>query len=205
MTWFPVTYAIGLFVLMVVGFSYNFSPETRNPTLFRTPYLVHALACAGWLGLLIAQTSLARVRNVRLHMRLGQLGALVAAAVVASSLAVVAVVAAEDGGLGWQTWGNAVSVVTFGVFIALGFRARHDHMAHRRFMLVGTIFIMSVVYSRLGGAFGPAAFLLSQPAIWGALLLYDRVATGRLHRVTLIGVALQFTHLVYYVANFASE
>lgn len=193
---FPMTYSGTLLILALVGFGYNLSPATRAPDLFQPRFVVHGLACLGWLSLLVVQTSLVGAGRTRLHRRLGVSAIVVASAVVLSSVFVGIASLAAGGWLRLLTYGNVAAVIVFGVFIALAYRARRDREAHRRLMLVGTLFMMGPVYTRLGGIH-PLAFLAAHIVGWIAILVWDRTVHGRIHRTAWVAVGLLFVYMVF--------
>lgn len=68
-------------------------------------------------------------------------------------------------------------------------------------MLTGTIFMLSVVASRLGGTLGPLGFFAFYVYVWTALLIFDRRATERIHPATWTCVGLTFAHVLWVVSN----
>src|SRR5262245_40225988 len=75
----------GVSLAFLVTAFVGFAPTYFLKAAFHTPVLppllhVHGLVCTAWLVLLFAQTGLVAARQVRLHMKLGMAGALVAAA-----------------------------------------------------------------------------------------------------------------------------
>lgn len=199
---FPMVYAAGLFASAIVGFSYNLDSETRAPDLFSPKFVVHGVACLAWLSLLFVQASLVGSRNTKLHRRLGRSAPIVAGLVVVSSVyvGVTSLIATGWGRL--LTYGNVAAVVVFGLFIAAGYRARDDREAHRRLMLVGTLFMMGPVFTRLGGAIHPVAFLLANVTAWVAVVGYDRARNGRIHKSTWLAVAVLFIYLAYTAVTY---
>ena len=193
---FPIAYSAALLALALVGFSYNLNPATRAPDLFELKFVVHGVACLTWLALLFVQASLVGARKTRFHRKLGVSATVVATLVVVSSVYVGVSSLAASGWGRLLTYGNVAAVSIFGVFIWLAYQARRDKEAHRRLMLVGTLFMMGPVYTRLGGIH-PLAFLLAHILCWIAVLSWDRVAHGQIHRTTWVAVGLLFVYMIF--------
>ena len=167
-----------------------------------TPLLVaHGLAFFAWLLLFVVQATLVATGRTGLHRRLG----LAAAALALPLLPLGYATAIAMGRRGFDLSGDLHiqsdpllqlvfplgDLVTFAVCIAAGywFRRRSDY--HKRFMLLGTIGAMlPAPVAHLLGHNLPTRGGLIVPmlaALFAAPALYDRVALGRFHRVSLIG------------------
>ncbi len=190
-----VGFGLSLILLTLVGFSYNVNPETRTANLLTPPIVIHAIACMSWLTLIVAQSALVRTRRVALHMKLGWLSMAVAATVLASSVFLVVSRTLEAGAMGWQDQGNLISVFCFALFVAMGFAKRKKRVEHRRYLLLGTLFMMSVVAGRLGFVLHPAAYFGAYAYFWLAMTLFDRRVIGYLARPTWVFVLLTGVHV----------
>jgi hypothetical protein len=209
-TSFSISMAIAAVATVFAGFapSYFLRPVLHTahfpngrPIPESLPFLlhVHALVFSSWLLLLIVQTTLISNGRVRIHKRLGIIGAILAASIVVMGVA-VAIRGARDG---WAPGGPfsspiefmAVSLGDIAVFASLigaGLVLRRHAETHKRLMILGTV----------GGLMWPAItrmpFIAPNPALMYALLaalafawtLRDWLVDHRVHPASLWGGVL---------------
>jgi hypothetical protein len=146
--------------LIVAGFSrsYFFRPFFDRPPLDLLHH-AHALAFTAWLVLFFVQARLIAARRAALHMKLGIAGAIVALAMVASTVAV----SIHQGRIGRVIAGidphqfmagSMVAIVLFAVFVGSALALRRRPEWHRRLMILATI-------STIGPAVGRLVVMLS--------------------------------------------
>ncbi len=148
----------------------------------------------------VVQTALVRIRNVRLHRRLGIAAVIVAIGVTLSTIFVFWAV--------WKGWpqmspevrANRILLPSFALFVLLGYLDRRRPDRHKRLMLVGTFYMLGPVLSRcydpllvpfmeglseqwIDDLFVPI-FTLSWMAFFGSLILHDKRSLRRVHPVT---------------------
>jgi uncharacterized membrane protein len=151
---------------------------------------------------------------------MGVIGASIgAAAVVAGPMATIGVVARlRAAGLDWDTdmsalpflgvegvpmlnfasqvvWGNFVSIAVFAGMLAAAVLLRRNPQAHKRLMLLGSIVIVGPALARISrwpifGGEDSGFIPIMTFALVISVVVYDFVATRRLHRATWIGVAV---------------
>lgn len=195
-------------VMLLINFV-GFAPSYFLKPFFGTPALpfwthVHGVLFASWFVLFAVQAVLVQRRKVRLHRRLGRVGALLAIPMVISASSILYSRALEyDGSEGslantaLVVSGNAALLFLFTLFVALGifFRTRPDW--HRRFMLLASISMIPQALGRFGRLplpriidavpnevlFSLGGMLLLLTAVW----VHDIVSRGRLHAVTGLG------------------
>lgn len=166
-----------------------------------TPLVIgHGLLFSGWILLFATQAALVSAGRVDLHRRLGQLGAVMAVAMV-----MVGIFAALHGAIRHSgpppidplTW-LAVPLFDMPVFaglIAAGLYNRRTPQTHKRLMLIATIGLIPPAVGRMAGA---AELPIPVPlVIIGALALFvtalaawDWRSRRRVHPVTIIGGAV---------------
>ena len=150
----------------------------------------HAALFTAWVLLFIVQTALIAGRRVALHRRLGVVGALLAAAMVAAG-ARVAIASAKRGGAppGVDPLAFMVvplfDLVLFSSFIILALALRRDREAHKRLMLLAYVSIIAAATARLPGVLtlGPPAFFGMALMFVVAGVIYDLSTRGRVHPV----------------------
>jgi len=204
---FSIAMAIAATATVVAGFapSYFLKPVLHSthfpngrPIPESLPILlhVHALVFSSWLLLLIVQTTLISNGRVRIHKRLGIIGAVLATSIVVMGVA-VAIRGARDG---WAPGGPLSSpiefmavglgdIAVFASLIGAGLLLRRRAETHKRLMVLGTV----------GGLMWPAItrmpLVAPNPALMFALLavlafawtLRDWLVDHRVHPASLWG------------------
>jgi hypothetical protein len=192
--------AVALSVTVFAGFArtYYFNSFAEQPFAL-TPLLhLHGAVFTGWMFLLVAQTSLIAADARRLHMRLGLLGAILAAlmSVLGPIIAVERTATGQIANLGAPPLVFlAVPVIGMVVFAALVAAAlyyrRRSPAAHKRLMLLATLELVTAGVSRLPlvAEWGPLGFFAVTDAFVLAIIAYDIVALRRPHAATIWGGA----------------
>jgi hypothetical protein len=202
--WFFGGMAVTLTVTVLAGFAPTYYLNTFAERPFAlTPLLhLHGAAFSAWMVLLIAQTSLIAADARRLHMRLGLLGALLAAimTVVGPIVAVERTASGQIADLGAPPLVFlAVPVLGMVVFAALVAAAvyyrKRNPAAHKRLMLIATLELVTAGVSRLPvvSEWGPLGFFAVTDVFVLAIVAYDIVALRRPHAATLWGGAFFIT------------
>ena len=188
--------------LMLLTVVFGFGPSYYFVGAFRAPLPstiihIHGAVFSCWILLLIAQTSLASIGRLDIHRKLGIAGMIMAAAML-----VLGVLAATDSlarppkipgrdALAFYAI-PLVSVAAFAALMYAAFRARRNSPAHKRYVLVANVALMTAAISRLPFAFvhrkAPVAMLVGYVFIL-LLLIYDLWSTRKLQRSTLRGAA----------------
>lgn len=207
--WFGVSVALMLILLNIVAFTPSLvDPSRRNAPLPLTPLvLLHAVVSVGWLLLFVAQTTLAATSRVTTHRRVGVAGAALSLAVVVLGVLVVMAQARRGFDLSGDiarlplpTGVDGLSAtiallffpVQFGVLVGAAMWHRQRPRTHKRLMLFAALAGMTPtpVAHLIGHWIGPqpwadALFPLSALFFVSLIALYERVAEGRVHPVTL--------------------
>jgi len=160
---------------------------------------IHGAVFSAWMLLVIAQTSLVSAHRVDIHRKLGLAGFGLASLMVVMGVLATADELRRKGSLPPPPDMRAFSIVPltsillFGIFIGLAYRARKDSALHKRLILMGMIDIMvagiarwpfPLIYRNVGrAALISCVFIVM-------LALYDLWSTRKIHRATLWGSLL---------------
>lgn len=190
-------------LVVAVGFGSKFvGPQPPNARPHTTLVLVHAAVFASWIVIFGVQTALAATHRLRIHRRLGAAAALLAVTMIVLGY-VTAIQAARTGFApipGGAPLGFLVvplgDLVVFGAFASAGLYCRRNREVHKRLMWLATAMLTFPAVTRipvLRGHIGPMfgvflAILLIAP-------LYEWLAAGRVHRITIWGSAAVFLSL----------
>jgi hypothetical protein len=201
-------FAVAITTAVVLGFARTFFFRAWYPDWARlhgapeTFFLIHGVAFAAWLLLLLAQTSLVAAGRVDLHRRLGVLGA--GLAVVMLVLGIIGSLMAASRPTGFLNVPvpplqflvvPLFALGGFAAFVSLALLNRRRPQHHKRLMLLATIAL-----AEAGVARWPFAFMNTALPIPGIgmtelcldlflvpILIWDLASRGRPHPVTLWG------------------
>lgn len=214
---FPMV--VGLIWLgVVMGFAPGIARHfARHEPPFPPILHLHGMVFGGWLWLLTAQVLLIRTGRTALHRRLGIAGAVLAPVVFAVGLATAYVMDRLEFGTAKDDTAflfvQATDMLAFGALAGAGLLLRSNGAAHRRLMLMSTIYIADAGFSRwlgppivaaLGETYWPilAALYLGSDALQLAIGGYDLATRRRLHPAWLAAFAcivpLQLVSVYYY-------
>ncbi|MBS1766409.1 MAG: hypothetical protein JST05_03265 [Acidobacteria bacterium] len=186
-------YVTGSVIALLVVF-WGFAKTYYLKVVFGTPEIrplvqLHGLVMTAWFTLFLVQAWLVASKKIRLHRRLGILGAFLALALV-----VVGTATAITGAKLGHTPGPPpliflvvpiVDLFVFTTLIALGLFLRNNRESHRRLMFLGSLSILTAAIARIPVPLlhdaGLMAFFLLKDAIILAFVVYDTWRSRRLH------------------------
>ncbi|UAK24394.1 hypothetical protein [Sphingomonas nostoxanthinifaciens] len=192
--------SLAMAAVIVGGFSTTVPGDfTDTPAL---PLLlhIHGMVFTLWVLLFVAQPAFIARGSLRLHRRLGWVGAGLAAAMVVMGVAATLFAIGHHAVPSFFPPGiflvmNLIGIAVFGGLVASGILLRRRREWHKRLMLCATISILGPGLGRLlpMGSFGAAAPLVMFAAIlsFGAAgMIADRVVRGRVHPAYLWGLGV---------------
>jgi len=193
----------GMSLLVLVCVFIGFAPTYFLAGVFRAhlPNIIihfHGAVFSCWILLLVLQTGLVSAHRVDLHRRIGLFGfALACLMVILGSLAAanLLVRSVAPPGIDPKTFYVIPfsEMIMFAVLVLLAYRARRDPAAHKRFILIATVALLGVAFTRFHVFFLHRRVLPALLASYSFLLLlalYDLWSTHRLHHATSLGSAL---------------
>lgn len=205
--YFSMVSALLLF-LSIVAFSDNLFTDVGQPSNRDPKFIIHGLFGLAWYVLLVTQANLARVRNLRLHKKIGIATFFVAIGVTLTTLYIFIVL--------WKGWGNMTAEVranrlflpAYALCLVMAWRRRGQPAWHKRLVFTGTFFMLEPVLAR---AYDPLIVSWAKPLLsalyteqvdeiafqiflWGtwvglflSLAAYDLKTQQRVHIVTIAG------------------
>ncbi len=185
------------------GFGMSYIGPLLTGTFRPAPPIVHLHGAVffSWMVLLIAQSLLVNVKNVRLHRSLGMFGISVGTlvAVMGATMQIVGASTTTLKGSGPGVFFlGFVAPPSFAILFAMAIRAVRTPEVHRNLMLIATISILmpgiNRVYMRGVGLDYVPFFLtyLTMDIMLAAVLWHERQVAGRISRTTWIGAAIVF-------------
>lgn len=212
-----------IYVLLIwFGIAMGFGPEiVRHVEKHAPPYPfivhIHAAAFVGWLVLLSVQVWLIRQHKARIHRQLGVAGGVLAGAMVVLGPAAAFIVQrARLGGPHSDPSFLSVQLTDILAFAGLATAAilcRKQSAAHKRLILLATLYISDAGFSRwlgdplqavVGDGFGGtiAQLYLANDLLILGLGVYDLMTRHRLHQAYIIGAvwiaAMQLSAVALY-------
>jgi hypothetical protein len=190
---FFTSMALVMLVTVFVGFAHTY----YLAGLFRAPLpsriiQIHGAVFSCWILLLVAQTSLVSAGRVHIHRRLGVAGfflgclMIVLGVVAATDALARGAPAARDPQMFYIV--GLTDIVIFAVPLYFAYRRRSDPPAHKRFIYIATVALLTPAIARLPFAFvyrkSPVVALLAESFLL-VLVGYDLWSTRRIHRATL--------------------
>ena len=209
-------------LLIWLGIVMGFGPEIQQHIQSNEPAYpwivhVHAVAFVGWLVVLTTQVLLIRRRRLDLHRMLGLAAMGLAALMVVLGPAVAIVMGrvhfgtkdADPAFLAIQL----IDIFAFATMVSAAFAWRHVPSAHKRLILIATLYISDAGFARwMGGTFSGllgggywgtfAGYYACNDALLLGVGLYDLATRRRLHPAWMAGagwtVLLQVTAVYLY-------
>lgn len=201
---FPLAVAV-IWVVILLGFVPDVVHRlTRGAAPYPLVIHLHAVIFVGWLMFLSVQVVLIRARRHDLHRRLGLFGAALAAAMVV--VGPWAGIVDEQVHFGTPEGdppflsAEFMEMLVFTVQVAAALWLRRDASAHKRLMLLATLFLTTAGFGRwlaeplyrlFGDGFLPFFLEFFAPATLLVLGLgaYDLATRRRLHPAYVVGAA----------------
>jgi uncharacterized membrane protein YgdD (TMEM256/DUF423 family) len=159
-------------------------------------FAVHGIVYSAWIVLLLAQARLVAHGRLDLHRRIGTFGAALAVVMVVLGTIGALIAARRPGGFVGVPLPPLqflaipmFEMVLFPAFVAIGLAKRRDPQAHKRWMMLATLGILTAAVARIPiiDRLGPPAFFAGVDLFIVALAVWDFRTRGRLHPATLWG------------------
>ena len=196
--YFYLAAAIGLAAIVFVGFAQTYPASLASDPPLPWPIQLHAAVFAAWVLLFVAQPALVVGGSIRLHRRLGWIGAGLACAMVVMGFVAVITALRENYApaflpRGIFVIGNLLSILGFGALVAAAIARRRQPQWHKRLMICAMTLILSQAMGRIlpMSSFGDAAPAIMFGVVIAIALigpLVDLVSLGRVHRAYFWGV-----------------
>lgn len=200
---FFLSYVVLIWFGIVMGFGPEIVQHVRQHKPFPVIVHFHAVAFVGWVVLLTAQVLLIRAQRQDLHRKLGAAGAVLAAVMIVIGPATAIYMQRFHFGtresdpvfLAIQL----TDILAFTGLVTAAIALRNNSSAHKRLILLATLYISDAGFARflgdslqraLGGGFWPfmAEAYLGNDILVVGLGAYDLITRRRLHPAYVVGV-----------------
>ena len=204
---------LAILATVLVGFARSFFLRPLFPTWPSPPekvFYVHGAAFTAWFLLLVAQAWLVAAGRTSVHRRIGRWGVVLAVAmVVLGVLGALTAARRPTGFVGIPVPPlqflvvPLVDMLMFASFVGLAIAKRGDPQAHKRWMLLASLNLITAAIARWPGVItvgAPPLFFALTDLFLVPLVIWDRASLGRVHSATkwggLLVVASQPLRLV---------
>lgn len=192
--------AIFIPIIVLLGFArtYYLRGFFDTPPLPSLMVQVHGLVMTLWVALFVAQVWLVSSRRTKIHMKLGVLGAILAALVIIVGVLTAIFAAARGSSPGPPPLQFLViplgDMVVFGILVGLALYYRRKLETHKRLMLLAAVNFLAPAIARIPLSFiangGALAFFGLTDICILAVVAIDTIKNRRLHPVFAWGVPL---------------
>lgn len=187
--------SILMLLLSLIGFSDNLFYDIGQESNKDPKFIIHGLFFLAWFIVLVIQTNFIRKGNYQAHRRWGIWGMGIAAGVVLSTFYVFFAVFEGWDAMPFFVKANRFFTLSFAVLVALAFWKRNKPALHKRFLFMGTFYVLGPVIDRVASKLGIeslAEFAIFEFGIWNlffiGLFVYDYQTLRRIHPISWIGV-----------------
>lgn len=183
------------------GFGMTYLAPLASGTFPPAPPVVHfhGIFYFGWMVLLVTQSLLVNVKNVRMHRSLGTFGIALATGLVFFG-ALITILGAANGWTGPNSPGlfylSLVAPPSFAVLFTMAIRAVRTPAQHRNLILLASLSVLMPGINRLymmGLGLTDVPFYptyLTMDAMIAAIFIHDWRKDGTIGRPTMIGAAI---------------
>jgi hypothetical protein len=197
--------SIFLLFLSVAAFSDNLFYDVKQKSNSDPKFIIHGLFFLAWFILLVIQTGYIRKGNYKAHRALGVTGMLIAVGVIVSTFYVFVAVYKGWDAMPDYVKANRFFTVSFAVLLLLAYLKRKQAAKHKRFIYVGTLYVLGPVVDRVAGKLGivsELSFILFEAVIWNTLFallfVYDWRSIRKIHPISWMGFA--WFYIVWFAA-----
>lgn len=190
--------------LAILGFSDNLFTNVTQKSNRDPKFILHGLFMFAWFIILVVQTNFIRKNNYKAHIRWGTAGMLAAIGTVLSTVYVFAAVYKGWDATPYFAKANRIFMLTFALYVWLGYRNRNNATKHKRYLFLGNLFLLEPILSRVPVALVPDPFFsLFVFVVWNGLfisfLVYDWITLRKIHTITWISYLWFFAVEGWYI------
>lgn len=186
--------SLSLLFLSLFAFSDNLIYDTGQKSNSDPKFIIHGLFFLAWFIILVIQTGYIRKGNYKAHRSLGIAGMLIGLGVIISTFYVFVVIYEGWSVMPFQVKANRIFTTSFAILILLAYLNRNNGVKHKRYIYVGTLYVLGPVLDRVVGKVmslksltGPVIF---ETIVWNilfiSLFVYDWRTLGKIHPISWI-------------------
>lgn len=178
-------FSIVLLFTVVLAFSMNILLENYHLNSSMPLIVIHGVSMLLWYFILMWQTRLIRINNIKTHMQLGLITIVLAISIIISGI-MIAISNYKGEGEALTIFGNFSSMFIFAVLYIFALMNRFKADTHKRLMIVASISMLSPALVRILRIFDINDFVtLPFWLLYIAVLpIYDYKKLKRVHKAT---------------------
>ena len=184
-----------LLFLSVFAFSDNLFYDVKQESNSDPKFIIHGLFFLAWFIILVIQTGYIRKGNYKAHRTLGITGMLIGLGVIISTFYVFVAVYKGWTIMPFFVKANRFLTASFAILILLAYLNRKHGVKHKRYIYVGTLYVLGPVLDRVVGKLmridsltGP---VIVEAIIWNVLFIslfvYDWRTLKKIHPISWVG------------------
>lgn len=200
--------SIFMLLLSLIAFSDNLIFDVNQKSNSDPKFIIHGLFCFAWFIMLVVQSGFIRNENYKAHRRWGVAGMIAALGMFITSVYIFVVIFKGWDAMPFFVKANRILMFSFAICIWLGYRYRKNTILHKRFIQVGTFYIVGPpildrLASRLTIDNVEFVNVLVPNLLFISLLIYDWKILKKIHPISWIG--LLWIYCIWAIAIMSSE
>ena len=183
-----------LLFLSVFAFSDNLFYDVKQESNSDPKFIIHGLFFLAWFIILVIQTGYIRKGNYKAHRALGIAGMLIGLGVIISTFYVFVAVYKGWTVMPFFVKANRLFTTSFAILILLAYLNRKHGIKHKRYIYVGTLYVLGPVLDRVAGKLminTDAGTIVFNTIIWNVLFIslfvYDWRTLKKIHPISWVG------------------
>mgnify|MGYP006185258279 FL=1 len=183
-----------LLFLSVFAFSDNLFYDVKQESNSDPKFIIHGLFFLAWFIILVIQTGYIRKGNYKAHRTLGITGMLIGLGVIISTFYVFVAVYKGWTVMPFFVKANRFLTASFAILILLAYLNRKYGIKHKRYIYVGTLYVLGPVLDRVAGKLminTDAGTIVFNTIIWNVLFIslfvYDWRTLKKIHPISWVG------------------
>ena len=183
-----------LLFLSVFAFSDNLFYDVGQKSNSDPKFIIHGLFFLAWFIILVIQTGYIRKGNYKAHRTLGITGMLIGLGVIISTFYVFVAVYKGWSVMPYFVKANRFFTTSFTILILLAYLNRKHGIKHKRYIYIGTLYVLGPVLDRVAGKLmidTDLGFFLFEAIVWNtlfiSLFIYDWRTLKKIHPISWIG------------------
>jgi hypothetical protein len=185
------TASILLLILSLIAFSDNIITDIGQKSNSDPMFIIHGLLMFAWFIIFVVQTNFIRKGNYKAHMKWGIAGMVSAIGVFLSTIYIFIMVYKGYDAMPFYVKANRFFMLSFAVLVLFGYLNRQNGTKHKRFIYMGSLFILEPILSRVTGNLhiesGQVFLVIVWNGLFISLFVYDWLTLKKIHKISWMG------------------
>jgi hypothetical protein len=180
-----------LLILSFIAFSDNLITNVGQKSNSDPKFIIHGLLMFAWFIIFFVQTNFIRKGNYKAHIKWGIAGMVTAIGVFLSTVYVFVTVYKGWDVMPFYVKANRFFMLSFAVFVLLGYVNRQNGTKHKHFIYMASLFILEPILSRVTGNLhienGEVFTVIVWNGLFISLFVYDWLTLKKIHTISWVG------------------